>query len=174
MLAVATRRLASLPDAGRGRPLAQALEALGVHVELHLRDPEQDGALQPACGGRGVDALADDDDPAADRLDPVPDGELLTHVPAEPGQIGHHDPGVLALLDALDRLAQRRSSLERQAARHVELGGKDPEGHTQLSRVRPEVLELLAIGVDIGCPGLPLAHMANTHDARVGPTCHQG
>src|SRR5688572_6840753 len=103
---VAARRLAALPDPGCGRPLAQVLEPFGVLLELALGVGEQDRAHVAAARGRRVDALADDHDPAARLLDAVPGGELLAHASPEPGQIGHDDAGVAALLDALHGFTQ--------------------------------------------------------------------
>jgi hypothetical protein len=62
---VAAWRLAMLPDAGGGGPFAEIRETLGVLLELALGVGEQDRAHIAAARGRGVDALTNDDDPAA-------------------------------------------------------------------------------------------------------------
>lgn len=85
---------------------------------------------------------------AADSFDAIPDAQLLADVAAEPGEVGDHDPGVLALLDAFDGLEQAGALLERQAAADVEFGGQHVELDSAVCGFALERGLLLAVGVE--------------------------
>ena len=104
---VTTRSLWMLPNAGGGCPFAEPLEPLGVLLELTLVVGGQDRANVAAARCGRVNAFANDDDPAAGRLDAVPDLELLADAAAEPGKVGDDYAAVLPALDAFDGLAER-------------------------------------------------------------------
>ena len=91
--------------------------------------------------------------------------ELLAHAAAEPGHVSDDDPGVAALLDALDGLAERRAVHEGRAPRDVKLGRQHAQRDAHPLGLGGDVLDLLAVGVNVRGARLAVAHVADPYDS---------